>query len=112
MMVESRASIFNLPLIFATTVPSPRSATLVFRENGTSAGSKLHGQLPRAGFVWESNPKQLLGNRMKNLANSYADFGRRDEALKLREQALELRRKVNGPDARPRPADDGTRQKQ
>src|SRR5206468_10163218 len=35
---------------------------------------------------------------MNNLANSYADAGRRDDALKLREQVLELRRKVLGPE--------------
>jgi len=33
---------------------------------------------------------------MHNLANSYAQTARRDEALKLREEVLALRRKVNG----------------
>ena len=35
---------------------------------------------------------------MNNLAISYAEAGRRDEALKLREQVLALSRKVNGPE--------------
>ena len=35
---------------------------------------------------------------MINLADSYADAGRRDEALKLREEVLPLSRKVNGPE--------------
>jgi hypothetical protein len=35
---------------------------------------------------------------MHNLANSYANVGRRDEAFKLREEVLTLRRKVHGPE--------------
>jgi tetratricopeptide (TPR) repeat protein len=35
---------------------------------------------------------------MQNLANSYDDAGRRDEALKLREKVMALRRKVSGPE--------------
>ena len=35
---------------------------------------------------------------MNNLAISYSDAGRRDEALKLREEVLTLRRKVLGPE--------------
>jgi thioredoxin-like negative regulator of GroEL len=35
---------------------------------------------------------------MHNLALSYAQAGRRDEALKLWEQVLAQRRKVNGPE--------------
>ena len=35
---------------------------------------------------------------MRDLANSYQDVGRRNEALKLREEVLTLRRKVNGPE--------------
>ena len=35
---------------------------------------------------------------MNNLASSYDEAGRQDEALRLREQVLVLRRKVSGPD--------------
>ncbi len=37
-------------------------------------------------------------NAMANLANSYFDAGRKDEALKLREEVLALSRKVLGPE--------------
>jgi serine/threonine protein kinase/tetratricopeptide (TPR) repeat protein len=37
-------------------------------------------------------------NAMHNLANSYAGAGRREEALKMHEEVLALRRKVNGPE--------------
>jgi len=37
-------------------------------------------------------------NAMNNLASCYVDTGRREEALKLREQVLALRPKVSGPE--------------
>jgi tetratricopeptide (TPR) repeat protein len=44
-----------------------------------------------------SGPENVQTLRaMNNLANSYNDAGRQDEALKLREQVLTLRRKVLG----------------
>ena len=56
----------------------------------------IPGALSRYYLTEWSSPETLAAGH--NLATSYDDVGRKDQALKLREEVLTLMRKVNGPE--------------
>jgi tetratricopeptide (TPR) repeat protein len=73
--------------------PASRCGLPVSENGAAEQDGRSPGYLAASG---PEHPETLAA--MHNLANAYDEAGRRDEALKLREQVLPLRRKVLGPE--------------